>query len=44
MDPANDPAVIAAAEDCERRIAEGRPYEDAEDIEVLVAEARRLYG
>lgn len=37
---ADDPAVIAAEDDAEQRIAQGRPYEDAMNAEDLVALAR----
>lgn len=43
MESAHDPKVLAAAEDYQRRIAEERPYEDAEDAETLIGEAHRRF-
>lgn len=43
MEAATDPAVLEAVSDYEARVAEGRPYEDAEDAESLLAEAHRRF-
>lgn len=39
IEAATDPDVATAIQDYERRLAEGRPYENAEPIEDIVKEA-----
>ena len=41
MKAARDPAVLAAAAEYELRVAENRPYEDAQDAGDLISEAHR---
>ncbi len=43
MEAATDPAVLEVAADYEERLAEDRPYEDAEDAETLLSEAHKRY-
>ena len=43
MEAATDPAVLREASDYEARLAEGRPYDDAEDAESLLSEAHRRF-
>jgi hypothetical protein len=44
LEAAENPAVIQAAEDYAQRVAEGRPYEDAEDASDLLSEAYRRFA
>ena len=41
---AADPAVLSVVEDYQARVAEGRPYEGAEDFTHVLTEAHRRYG
>ncbi|MGH9152896.1 MAG: hypothetical protein ACRD03_10970 [Acidimicrobiales bacterium] len=43
LEAATDPEVLAAAEDFEARVAEGRPYEGAQSVADLVKEAHARY-
>jgi len=44
INAATSERVTKAAADYESRMADGRPYEDAEDAEALLAEAHARYG
>lgn len=44
MRAASDPAVAAAAEDYDQRLAEGRPYENARPAEDVIRDAHARYG
>ncbi len=43
MEAATDPAVLEVASDYEARVAEDRPYDDAEDAASLLTEAHRRF-
>lgn len=43
LEAATDPEVLAAAEDFDARVAEGRPYEGAQSVADLVKEAHARY-
>lgn len=44
IEAAENPAVLEAAEDYRQRLADGRPYEDAESAESVLSEAYRRFG
>lgn len=44
LEAATDPEVLAAAQDFEKRVADGRPYEGAQSVAELVKEAHARYG
>jgi hypothetical protein len=44
LEAASDLAVLSAADDYERRVAENRPYEDAVGGQTLIEEAHRRFA